>query len=60
MNALIAELYVAAVTAAGAVIGFYLHLRLRVGNELSVKSPSPFRNLAHRAVWIEEEARTPA
>jgi hypothetical protein len=60
MTALIAELYIAAVAAAGVVIGFYLHLRLRVGNELAVKSPSPFKNRAHRAVWIEEEAGMPA
>ena len=60
MNALFPELYVATVAAAGAVIGFYLHLRLRLGNQISVKSPSPFTNRKHRAVWIEQEAGTPA
>ena len=56
MITIVAELYVAAVISAGAVIGFYLHLRLKKNDQISVKTPSPFRGYARRAQWIDYEA----
>lgn len=56
MTMFIAELYVAAMMATGAVVGFYLHLHLKKNDQISVKTPSPFRDYSRQTRWIDYEA----
>ena len=55
MNTLFAELYVVAITALGAGIGTYLHLRMQKSHQIAVKTPSPFRETTRQARWAEIE-----
>ena len=55
MITLVAQLYVAAVAAAGLCIGAWLHRSLRRSNELSVKAPSALEAWNKHSVSLHRE-----